>query len=266
MKVYISADIEGIAGIAHWDEANRAHPDWQAFKERMTEHVAAACEGAVAAGATEIWVKDAHASARNIDASRLPRCARLIRGWSEHPHMMVQELDSSFDAVAFVGYHAKAGSGANPLAHTMSSSKIMRMRLGGELIGEYHLFAWAAGELGVPAVFVSGDDQICAEATALNPAVTTVPSMFGVGESTVSRHPDGVRDAIRTGIEAALRGDRARCLVMPTAPFDLELEFHKAGRAYRASHYPGAERVGDHTVRLRCGRYFDVLRSLVFMI
>jgi len=266
MKVYISADIEGIAGIAHWDEANREHADWLAFRDRMTEHVAAACEGAVAAGATEIWVKDAHASARNLDAARLPRCVRLIRGWSEHPHMMVQELDETFDAVAFIGYHAKAGSGANPLAHTMSSSKILRMRLGGEAIGEYHLFAWAAGELGVPAVFLSGDEQICAEATALNPAITTVPSMHGVGESTVGRHPDVVRDEIRAGMQAALRGDLAPCLLRPEGPFELELEFHKAGRAYRASHYPGAELVGDHLVRVHCDRYFDVLRSLVFVL
>lgn len=266
MKVYISADIEGIAGIAHWDEANRQHPDWQAFRDRMTDHVAAACEGAVAAGATEIWVKDAHASARNIDASRLPRCTRLIRGWSEHPLMMVQELDDTFDAVGFVGYHAKAGSGANPLAHTMSSAKIMRMRLNGATIGEYHLFAWAAGVRGVPAVFLSGDDAICAEATALNPAITTVPTMRGVGESTIGRHPDVVRDELRAGMETALSGELGRCLLVPTGPFALELEFHKAGRAYRGGHYPGAEQIDDHTVRLETSDYGDVLRALVFLI
>lgn len=266
MKIYISADIEGIAGIAHWDECDRSHPDWAVFRDRMTAHVAAACEGAIASGATEILVKDAHASARNIDAAALPRCVQLIRGWSEHPLMMVQELDATFDAIGFVGYHAKAGSGANPLAHTMSSRSIHRMRLNGQTIGEYHLHAWAAGTLGVPAVFLSGDDEICAEAEALNPAITTVPTMRGIGASTVARHPDEVRDAIREGMAAALASSPAPCLVVPEGPFVFELEFHKAARAYRASQYPGAELVDPHTVRLRCDRYIDVLRSLVFVL
>jgi D-amino peptidase len=266
VKVYISADIEGIAGIAHWDEANRDHPAWAAFRDRMTEHVVAACEGAFAGGATEVWVKDAHASARNIDATALPPGTRLIRGWSQHPLMMVQEIDGSFDAVCFVGYHAKAGSGANPLAHTLSASKIMRMRINGQPTSEYHLYAQAAGTFGVPAVFLSGDETICATAKALNPAVTTVTSMYGRGESTVSRHPDAVRDDIRAGIETALGGDLRRCVLSVQGPFELEVEFHKAGRAYRASHYPGASLVDDHIIRLTVDDYGDVLRALVFVV
>jgi len=266
MKVYISADIEGIAGIAHWDEANRNHAAWPAFRDRMTSHVAAACRGALNAGATEVWVKDAHASGRNIDAEGLPEGTRLIRGWSEHPLMMVQELDGSFDAVAFVGYHSRAGSGTNPLAHTLSSSKVMRMRINEVAVSEYHLYAQAAGTMGVPAVFLSGDDHICELAKGLNPAVTTVPTMYGVGESTVGRHPETVRLEIREGMSASLRGDLSRCVVRPQGPFELEVEYHKAGRAYRGSHYPGASLVEDHTVRVRCDTYMDVLRALVFIL
>lgn len=266
MKVYISADIEGIAGIAHWDEADRTHPAWIAFRDRMTDHVAAACQGALEAGATEVWVKDAHASARNLDAEALPRGTRLIRGWSAHPLMMVQELDSSFDAVAFVGYHGPAGSGANPLAHTLSSSQVMRMHINGERVSEYHLYAQAAGTMGVPAVFLSGDAEICELAKALNPAVTTVASMYGVGESTVGRHPEAVRAEIQTGMTRALSGDRARCLTVPQGPFELRVEYHKAGRAYRASHYPGASLVDDHIVAVQLDHWMDVLRALVFIL
>lgn len=266
MKVYISADIEGIAGIAHWDEADSNKPDWAQFRDRMTEHVAAACEGAVAAGATEILVKDAHATGRNIDASKLPRCAKLIRGWSEHPLLMVQELDASFDAVAFVGYHSMAGSGANPLAHTLSGSKIAHMRINGRSVAEYHLYAWAAADMGVPSVFVSGDEVLCQEARALSEFVTLVPTMFGVGESTVGRHPDDVRDEIRAGMESALAGDLGRCRLSLAESFTLEVEYHKAGRAYRSSHYPGAELVNDTTVRVQTTNYFDVLRALTFIV
>lgn len=266
MKIYISADIEGIAGIAHWDEADRDHASWEQFRDRMTEHVAAACEGAFAAGATEVWVKDAHGSGRNIDAAALPGNTRLIRGWSEHPLMMVQELDESFDAVGFVGYHSRAGSGGNPMAHTLSSSKIMQLRVDDEPVSEYHLYARAAGAVGVPSVFLSGDEGICETATAMNPAVTVVPSLHGVGESTVSRQPDVVRDEISSGMEAALRGDLSRCLLPVEGPHVLEVEFHKAGRAYRASHYPGASLIDDHTVRVAVERHIDVLRALVFIV
>ena len=99
MKIYISADIEGTTGITDWEEAGKGHPTYQEFRERMTEEVVAACEGAIEAGAKEILIKDAHDSGRNIIAGRLPDCAKLIRGWSGHPFSMVQELDESFAAL-----------------------------------------------------------------------------------------------------------------------------------------------------------------------
>src|SRR5258705_2267272 len=115
LKVYISADIEGVAGITDWEEARKAQPAYPEFREEMTSEVVADCEGAIAAGATDILIKDAHATGRNIIAARLPDCARLIRGWSGHPLCMVQELDDSFAAVLLLGYHSKAGS-ARPYA------------------------------------------------------------------------------------------------------------------------------------------------------
>src|SRR5262245_14222841 len=120
MKIFISADIEGIAGITSWQEADPNSAQYRPYQERMTEEVKAACLGALDAGAKEIWVRDAHWYARNLLHERLPREVRLVRGWSRHPYMMVQEIDPSFDAVAFVGYHSRGGSGANPLAHTLT--------------------------------------------------------------------------------------------------------------------------------------------------
>src|SRR5438552_8811814 len=153
MKIYISADIEGIAGISHGDEARKAHATYQEFRAEMTEEVVAACDGAIAAGATEILIKDAYATVRNIIASRLPDCARLIRGWSGHPLCMVQELDESFAAVVLRGYHSKAGSEGNPLAHTLTG-KIAHLRLHGEIASEFLLHARAAALFDVPVVFV----------------------------------------------------------------------------------------------------------------
>ena len=107
MRVYLSADIEGTCGIADWAETERATmDDYRPFAAQMTAEVAAACEGAVAAGAEEIVVKDAHDSARNLDGSRLPRQARLFRGWTGDPLSMMAGLDvGQFGAVLFTGYH-----------------------------------------------------------------------------------------------------------------------------------------------------------------
>src|SRR5512136_2717210 len=131
MKVYLSADIEGVTNVTHWDEADLHKDEFQAAREQMTAEVAAACEGALEAGATEIWVKDAHDSARNLIAARLPQATRLIRGWSGHPFMMAEELDHTFQGMLLVGYHARAASGLSPLAHTLTGG-FVRMLINGQ--------------------------------------------------------------------------------------------------------------------------------------
>ena len=216
MKIFVSADIEGIAGVTLPDECDPGKPASQPYQRRMTEHVAAACEGAIAAGAEDILVKDAHWNGDNIDAAALPREARLIKGWSGHPLFMVQGIDEGFDAAMFVGYHARAGSGGNALAHTLSGSKVARIEVNGRPVAEHHLNAWAAATVGVPVVMVSGDEALCEDAEDFVPAITTVPVMRGEGESSVSLHPEEARDRIRAGAEKALRGDPAACrLEMP---------------------------------------------------
>ena len=103
MRVFISVDIEGVAGISHWDETARSHADYGPFQQQMTDEAVAACQGALDAGASAVTVKDAHGSGRNLLGSSLPRPVELISGWSGHPFSMVQGLDESYDAVAFIG-------------------------------------------------------------------------------------------------------------------------------------------------------------------
>ena len=189
MKVYISADIEGTTGVTHWDETELGKGEYEPAREQMTAEVVAACEGALQAGATEIWIKDAHDSARNIIASRLPREARLIRGWSGHPFMMMQEIDSTFQSLILVGYHSRMGSGGNPLSHTMSGN-VTWLKINDSYASEFSFHAYTAALVKVPLAFVSGDKGLCDEVVQFNPHITTVAVKEGVGSSTINIHPD----------------------------------------------------------------------------
>ena len=266
MRVYISVDIEGVAGISHWDEARKTHSDYAPFRDQMVAEARAACEGALAAGATAITVKDAHASGRNLIASALPKPAELISGWSGHPYLMVQEIDETYDAAAFIGYHARAGAGGNPLSHTISARAVHEIRLNGAAVSEYHIHAYAAALVGVPVVFVSGDRTLCEDIASWQPATRTFATKWGEGASQHTIHPEVAIDGIRTGVQAALEGDvRAAALDLPDR-FSLQITYKQHTQAYEKSFYPRAEQLDAHTVRLDTDDYFEVLRALMFLV
>ena len=170
----------------------------------------AACEGALEAGATELLVRDAHGTGRNIHAEMLPREASLVRGWSGHPHCMVQGVDGTFTAALLVGWHSAARLGGNPLAHTLSSRRLHAVRVNGAIAAEFHLHAWACMSEGVPVAFVSGDEGLCAEVERFDEAIRAVGVSRGQGASTIAMHPARARDAIRLGVREALEGDLGR--------------------------------------------------------
>ena len=167
----------------------------------MTKEVVSACKGANDAGAKEIWVKDAHYSGRNILSEQLPENVKLIRGWSGHPYSMVQELDDTFDALLMVGYHSMAGKSGNPLAHTMSSSKLDSVFINEQQTSEFFLHGNIAAKHGVPLVFVSGDAGLCEEVKDVSPNTTTHATMVGVGDSTINIQPETSRKAIREKVK-----------------------------------------------------------------
>jgi D-amino peptidase len=210
MKVFISADIEGVTGITNWNEADRNHADYPVFSEQMTAEVVAACEGAIEAGANEILIKDAHGSGRNIIASKLPAEAKLIRGWSGHPYCMVDGVDSSFTAVMYVGYHSRAGSAANPLAHTMSLDDSY-LKINGRCASELMINSYAAALENVPAVFAAGDAGLVEDAMDLIPAITGVAVKKCIGSSTISMQPQLAVAKIREGVKKALSADVRKC-------------------------------------------------------
>jgi len=265
MKIYISADIEGITGIAHWDEATKGKSDYGEFREQMTAEVVAACEGALDAGAAEIWVKDAHGSGRNLIASKLPEQARLIRGWAGHPFSMVQGLDETFDALIMVGYHSPAGSDTNPLAHTMSGG-VTYIKVNAQYASEFLLHAYAAALVDVPTVFVSGDAGLCEAVQTFNPNIGTYASLRGVGNSTVSVHPALAARHIREGVKQAVQGDVANCCLELPRHFSVEIGYKKHPDAYSAAFYPGVSLEKPHVIHFNTEDYFEVLRLIKFTV
>ncbi len=264
MKLYISADIEGVAGIAHWDEANKSHAAYQEYREYMTLDVAAACEAALETGATEILIKDAHGTGRNIITSKLPEEARVIREWSGHPFGMVQELDDSFAAVALVGYHAAATVGTNPLSHTLTG-RFAKIVLNGAIMSEFMMHSYIAQSVGVPVVMISGDVGICEAAKAFNPAISAVPTGEGIGASNIGLHPHVARRNIATGLKEALLGDLAACQIAKPNGFEIEVYFDNYAKAYAAAFYPGAQAIGSEGVGFESDDFFEIARFLRFM-
>jgi D-amino peptidase len=265
MKIFISADIEGVTGATSWEETDKTHADYREYREQMTAEVAAACEGALSAGATEIVVKDAHWTGRNIIASKLPRQARLIRGWTQEPLSMMAGLDDTFHAALMTGYHSRSGSDASPLAHTLTG-RVVYVKINDRFAPEFLINAYTAGWLRVPVVFLSGDAGICQDAADFLPGLTTVAVMEGIGSATSSIHPALAVERIRGGVEAALKGDVARCRVVMPPQFAAEVRFKEHSNARQASYFPGARLSEPHVVQFEADDYFEVLRFFMFGI
>ncbi len=266
MKIYVSADIEGVSGTTTFAEASRNEAVYSEFRAQMVRETAAACEGALAAGATEILVKDAHGGANNLIATDLPRPTQLIRGWSGDPLCMVQELDASFDCVLFVGYHARAGAGGNPLSHTLSSAKLHRVFLNEQPASEFLIHYYAAAMMNVPVVLLTGDEMICSEVYDTDPNIYTVAVKEGQGASTINMHPLEAVETIRAVSETAVRHAHQISPGLVPERTHLRLVYKDQKVAYRCAQYPGAALVDPYTVEFQSHDYHEILRALVFLV
>lgn len=265
MRVFISADIEGVATTTLWDQATKGAYGYEAACLEMTQEVAAACEGAIAAGADYIRVKDAHGSGTNILPDRLPRCAELTRASCGSPWSMVYGVADGFDAALFVGYHCAAGREGSPLSHTETTSTVY-VKLNGVKCSEFQLYSWACAAAGVPAVFLSGDRMLCEDSAHLHPNLVSVPVKYGYGGSTTSLHPEEACARIRAGAERALRQDLSGALCQMPKRFTFEVCFKEHTKAARAASFPGFKKTDDNTVRMVTRNYWDVLTAVVWIL
>ena len=264
-KLFISADMEGTAGIVHWDETLHGKQDYEYFRNQMTREVAAACEGAALAGFEDILIKDAHDTGRNIIPSCLPEYARIFRSSARHPLTMMAGLDESFDGVVCTGYHSAAEMPTNPLSHTMTG-KLNHVLLNDQLCSELMLNSLSASMLGVPVYCVTGDQGLCQSIQKVNPNIHTVPVSEGHGYGAISIHPDLAVKRIRETVARAATQPKAACMYPMPEHFTLEISYKQHYDAQNASWYPGCTQTGARTVRFEAQNYFDVLTCIYWIL
>ena len=230
----------------------------------MTLEANAAVEGAAAAGATEIWVRDSHGSARNLLPELLDRRAILIRGWSGGPKSMMEGLDESFDAAIFIGYHAKAGTPDSLLEHT-SSGSVTDFSVNGITmpVGGYN--ALIAGYSDVPVVFAAGDKTLCEQLTSLLGEVETVAVKRGIGAAAVSPHPEVAREKIRAGVEKALRRLDDFTPYHLETPYTLVVKLKDETIVNKGSYYPGAKRTGDWELTYTSDDFLEIMLAFSYV-
>ena len=259
MKVFLSSDMEGTAGVVDWEQCVGDGPEAAAGRALLLAEVNAAIEGAVAGGATEIVVNDSHSTMRNLPADALAGGASYISG-SHKPLYMMQGLDGSFDAVLFVSYHGSMGAPAG-LSHTYNPRAVIEARLGGVVTGEAGINALVAAHYGVPVVLVTGDRCACEETAALIPGVHTAVVKEHVSRVAAhSLHPDRACALIRETAQRAVEG-AASASPPPVGSAPLEISVRTTDIAEAATWVRGVERAGPRELRFTGEDPLAVYRS-----
>jgi D-amino peptidase len=259
MKVYIMTDLEGPALVCRWDQTR--HPDATPESKAqamtlLTGEVDAAVDGILDAAAdAEVIVWDGHGSG-GIDVMQVhPRAKLISRGSPIGPPYF---LDDSFDALYFVGQHAMAGTENAPLCHTYSSRSIEYYKINGRFVGEFGARAMMAGTIGVPTVFIAGDDKAVAEAEALVPGIVGAVVKWGLGSQlALHRSHDAACEVIREAAARAVSRVRAIAPVRVDPPYEEEIRVLE-GVAIDPYLKRGAEKIDERTVVLRSENFCDL--------
>ena len=256
MRIYVSVDMEGLAGVAHPHQVVFApggpdRTDYDRSRGLMAGETNAAVEAALANGASDVVVNDSHWQMRNLRAEDVHHGARLIIG--DKPLSMTQgigeEEDGAFDGAAFIGYHAGAGHPTGVIAHTYSSLTVLEIRVSGVPHNEAGLNAIRLGHHGVPVILVAGDDALASEVAALLPWAERVVVKRGLGTNLAdSLSPAAAQAAIREGMARAMARIDDMPLYEPARPLGGEIDFRIPVMADYASVLPGTERIGPRTV------------------
>src|SRR5579863_475621 len=259
MKVFVSSDMEGTAGVVDWEQCVGDGPQAAAGRLLLLNEVNAAIEGALAGGATGIVVNDSHSHMRNLPPQALAGEASYISG-SHKPLYMMQGLDDSFGAILFVSYHGSIGAPAG-LSHTYNPRAVTEVTLNGVVTGEAGINALVAAHYGVPVVLVTGDRRACEETAALLPGVHAAVVKEHVSRLAAhSLHPARACALIRETAQRAVAG-AAGAASPPVGSAPLEVSVRTTDIAEAASWVRGVERTGPRELLFRGDDPLAVYRS-----
>jgi D-amino peptidase len=256
MKVYISADMEGVACVTR---TRLEGADREAVRRWMTEEVNAAAGAAFDAGATEVVVADAHGDMLNILPDALDERVLLVRG-TPRPLTMMEGIDTSFDAAFLVGYHAMSGHSLGVIAHTYTGSA-NAVRLNGLTVGETGFNAAIAGHFGVPVALACGDDTLAAEVGVQLPWAERVITKWAISSwSARCLTPRAAQQRIGEGASRALSRLADMAPLTVDAPVRFEVELAPPVLATLGADVPGVERLDGRTLAYEGADMLDVVR------
>ncbi len=266
-KVFVSVDMEGIWGVVHGEHVSPGSADYTHARRWMAEDVNAVVAGLFEAGAGEVVVNDSHGGMRNIVADALNPRASLVSG-SPKPLGMMQGIDATYQAVVFVGYHARAGSAPAILDHTISSATIRGIRVNGQELPELGLNAALAGYYKVPVILLTGDTETCSQARAvLGAGLTTAAVKEAIGRTAARLYPaEEARARLKEAAKTALAGRASARPFRIEGPYTFEVDFHTSAQAELPSGLPGVKRASPRSVSFTATDYvegFRLLRAII---
>ena len=260
MKIFVSSDMEGTAGVVDWEQCTGDGPQAAAGRQLLLAEVNAAIGGALAGGGTEVVVNDSHSHMRNLPPQALAGQASCLSG-SHKPLYMMQGLDESFGAVLFVSYHGSIGAPAG-LSHTYNPRAVAEVRLNGTVTGEAGINALVAAHYGVPVVLVTGDRCACEETAALLPGIHTAVVKEPVSRLAAhSLHPDRacalIREAAQRAVAGAGQAEPPRLGPVAT----LQVSVRTTDIAEAATWVRGVDRAGPREIVIEGADLLSVYRS-----
>ncbi len=259
VKILISADMEGATGVTWPDDVLPGHAQWQRFRPVFTGDVNAAVAGFFAGGADEVLVNEAHWSMRNLLLEELDERAQLLTGKHKALSMVEGVQYGDVDGVAFIGYHAGAGT-EGVLAHTYLANSLTGVWVNGTRASEGYLNSLVVAEYGVPVVLVTGDDRTCDDAAGYAPDARAVAV-----KDYVSRYAAVCRPPARTAADIKAAAREAAALAVRTepvrgGPYTVEMEFDAEHLVGQATCVPGVERTGERRVAYTSENMYEAIR------
>ena len=266
LKVYISADMEGVAGVVTSDQLGPTGFEYERFRGFMTNEVLAAIEGARAAGATEFLVSDSHGNGENLLIEKFPADVQIIRSWPRALGMM-EGIDASFGAVLFIGYHSSTTNPRGVRAHTFSSANLADVRVDGVSVPEAGFNAAVAGQYRVPVAMISGDDAIVKEAQDLLGPIEGAVVKWAVSfHAARTLTPEASCALIRDKAKAAIGHLRDRKPYTVKAPVAIDVRWKNYRPAELLAYLPFVERTDAHSIRYQGKDILEAMRILEFML